>query len=451
MTGATYTDTFTGTDGSAPSAAWTLTNATGASQSIQGNRLRQISGSTAGTAASARFNRNTAIIDFEIAGTVEFMTSVDSYALIAFRGDTLVANRGIPTNGYVVQFTSGAINLFGVVAGTPTLLATATILGTGGSVLTFRIRVVGSTIQVKAYGGSDTTAGAYDITTTETTYTSGFVSIGTESTPSGSQEMRWDDVTISFLNATPFKVQDIGTATTSAGALTTVLNYTGTFKPGVGDLVVVYGSRDNITNDPATGDSFTDNHSNTYSRPSPLAQPSGTSTASAGIVGVAFYSILTTAWTGDQTLTWAHPSTIAAMQIEHWANVSGLRGSNSAGSAAGAPSVAITSPIRGDAVLGMEAIEYSAVGTTTGDADTTNGSWSAVSGPTTTAGTTLAAVKVVSQWKIVTADGTQTFNPTHSVTASVDAVAIVLDFIPAKVMSESRYVYKHARARAANW
>jgi hypothetical protein len=229
----------------------------------------------------------------------------------------------------------------------------------------------------------------------------------------------------------PYQVQDIGNQVSNAAATTTVVTFTGPTKPAVGDLVVMYGARDNITNDPATGDSFSDGEGNTYSRVA-LAQPAGTSTALAGVVGVFFYSILTSAWTGDQTLTWTHPSTKAAMRMQHWTNVSALRasGTNSAGSSAGAPSVALTTPVAGDLVLAMEAIEHSTASTSTGDSDTTNGTWSAYDGPTATTGTTLAAVKVISQDKVVTGTGTQTYNPTHSVTTNVDCVVIIAAFAP---------------------
>jgi hypothetical protein len=98
----------------------------------------------------------------------------------------------------------------------------------------------------------------------------------------------------------------------------------------------------------------------------------------------------------------------------------------------------------------MEAIEHSTASTSTGDADSTNGTWSALAGPTATTGTTLAAVKVVSQYKVVTAAGTQTFNPTHSVTTSVDAVAILAIFAPPSGLPPRCY-FKPAVQQAATW
>lgn len=51
-------------------------------------------------------------------------------------------------------------------------------------------------------------------------------------------------------------------------------------------------------------------------------------------------------------------------------------------------------------------------GTRTGDSDTTNGSWSTAQG--TGFGTTTGGQEIITQFKVVTADGTQTYNPTAS-------------------------------------
>jgi hypothetical protein len=431
----TYTETFTGADNSAPAAVWTVVNATGASSTIQGNRLRQIAGSTASTATTARFNINTAVTDFEFRAASELMTSVDSGFMVAFRGDAYVANRGFPTNGYLLYATSAGSIIYRVDAGGLTGLNTvATLGGTGGTVVSFVLRVVGSHLQAKVWAGG-AEPGTWDIDVTDSTYTYGFVGIGTESTPSVSQEIRWDNITIEFLSNGEY-VQDIATSTNTNATgppNTLVGSFTGQMKPAVGDMIVAYGSRDNIVNDPATGDTFSDG-SNTYTRVA-RAQPSGTSTAAAGVVGVMFYSVLTVAWSGTQTLTWTMPTGAAdrAMRVEHYQAVSGVRGTPvSVGAAAGATgNVTTTDPVAGDLVLAMAAVEHSSASTVTPDSDTTSGVWQTQTPEVASAGTTLAAVKVVTQRKYVTATASQTYNVTNSVTASVDIVGIVAVFTPA--------------------
>lgn len=255
-------------------------------------------------------------------------------------------------------------------------------------------------------------------------------------------------------------IQDLGSANATAATgppNTLVLSYTLDTKPQIGDLVVVCGARDNIVNDPATADTFTDTDSNTYTRVA-LAQPSGTSTAAAGIVGVMFYSILTAAWSaGTNTLTWTNATGAAdrAMLLRHYYSVASVRGTpDTAGAAAGVASVTTTDPVSGDLVVGMTAIEHSSASTVTPDSDTTSGTWSPQTAQVASAGTTLAAVKVVSQHKVVNATASITYNTANSVTASVDVVAIVATFVPtsaapATTPPTSRYYYKTAAQRAA--
>jgi hypothetical protein len=66
----------------------------------------------------------------------------------------------------------------------------------------------------------------------------------------------------------------------------------------------------------------------------------------------------------------------------------------------------------------------------TGDADTLNGSWSAIDGVATTGGSANTNTTVAMQYKTVTATGAQTFNPTGGV---ADSVAIVFALAPQPV------------------
>lgn len=226
------------------------------------------------------------------------------------------------------------------------------------------------------------------------------------------------------------KAQDIGAATPKATAqTTTAVTFTGATKPAAGDLVYVHCCRDNNTSD-ALSDTCTDSNGNTYTRvpATPVLSPAGAS-AAAGCVTVAFYSILTTGWSaGTNTVTWTHPSLTSggarAMRVEHFQPGAGYVisdvGSSSGISAGGTPT-ATTSVGTGDLVIGT--VGYEQTTAVTGDSDTTNGSWSTAV-KSTTAGTTAAAISVANQYKIVTATGSQTFNPT----VAGDSAAIVAGF-----------------------
>ena len=62
----------------------------------------------------------------------------------------------------------------------------------------------------------------------------------------------------------------------------------------------------------------------------------------------------------------------------------------------------------GNLILG--ALGQEGNGTRTGDSDTTNGSWSTAQ--SNGAGTTTSGMEIITQYKVVNATGTQTFNPT---------------------------------------
>lgn len=233
--------------------------------------------------------------------------------------------------------------------------------------------------------------------------------------------------------AAPYRVAVLGTNTVNSAGTTLSVTYSGSDKPQPGDTIVVWGSRDNVTNDPATGDSISATPgSESYTRVA-LAQPSGTSTANAGLVGVVHYATVVSAWAaGSNTITWTSPSVTARAMIAEWyRNLGPLRGTaDTAGSTAGAPSVTTTDPVVGDSVLCGAMFEHAASSTITGDSDTTNGSWTAIYPQVAGGGTNLTGAKLTTQQKYVTATGNQTFNPTNSTTSNVDAVAIALTFQP---------------------
>jgi hypothetical protein len=68
----------------------------------------------------------------------------------------------------------------------------------------------------------------------------------------------------------------------------------------------------------------------------------------------------------------------------------------------------------GYTIFGATATEHTAI--PTGDADTTNGSWSTIYGVASSSGTATTSMAVGAQWKTVNATGDQTFNPSFGAT-----------------------------------
>lgn len=130
------------------------------------------------------------------------------------------------------------------------------------------------------------------------------------------------------------------------------------------------------------------------------------------------------------TFSAAPPKAVAVGVGLAGADVTLRGGLQSGGSAAGTPSAASggTLPVAGDAVVGMAVGETSAA--MTADADTTGGSWSALATHVTSGGAAAVNVRVGIQVKVVTAGGSQTYNPT---TAN-DSVARIFALVPAPVV-----------------
>jgi hypothetical protein len=149
-------------------------------------------------------------------------------------------------------------------------------------------------------------------------------------------------------------------------------------------------------------------------------------TAGSGIFA-AVYTTLTTSQINSgatiTTITFSSASTASkAAAIVGLDNmIQSIRGSViSATSTGGAPSaVTTTAPVTGDVVIGVIHGEDNA--TPTGDADTLNGSWSAIYGTASTGAGAATNMAIGIQAKTVTAGGNQTYNAT---TAN-DAVAFV--------------------------
>lgn len=114
-------------------------------------------------------------------------------------------------------------------------------------------------------------------------------------------------------------------------------------------------------------------------------------------------------------------------------------------SSTSAPSNANTRPLSGDLVVGLAGFQTATL--PTGDSDTTNGSWSSAVTSVTSLGTDNLNVVLIMQNKIVTASGTQTYNPTDTVSTASGAVCA--EFAPAgATTAEVSRVHVEALVRA---
>lgn len=460
-----FSDTFPAANGTAWDASkWTVATAGATVDQQSGSGRIALAGVTGGFAELGSGTSVSALsaTNFELTCDIQMSNvTAESYAVVSL-GTGFVNADGTQADGYSIVMYPGVgtgVEFSRYTSAVKTTLVSDLAFSLASNVvLHIKYRREDDLHSVRLWQGAATEPTTWKwqvIDATWITSTHNFVGFAyiNGTTAAASENYDVNFVSVSDL-VSPTKVQQIGTATATSAATTTAISFAGATKPQIGDTVIVYGSRNNATNDPATGDSFSDANGNTYTVIE-LASPSGTSTAAAGIVGVLAYSILTVAWpSGTNTLTWTHPSVAArAVLAEHWQNLASFRSgsSASAGSTAGAVSVTTgaTSPVAGDLVVAMAAYEYSSAGTITGDADTTGGPWDTVA-QIASAGTTLAAVKVATQHKLTSATGAQTFNPTHSVTTSVDVVGIILAFVPASTSASANLGTATSTATAYN-
>jgi hypothetical protein len=94
-----------------------------------------------------------------------------------------------------------------------------------------------------------------------------------------------------------------------------------------------------------------------------------------------------------------------------------VNGADSGGSATASPTIVTTALNSGDFLVGCLFNERGTDQTVTGDSDTDNGNWS--SQQTTEIGSTTGGMTISSQFKVITGDGTQTYNPTLGTSSDV--------------------------------
>lgn len=222
---------------------------------------------------------------------------------------------------------------------------------------------------------------------------------------------------------------DRGAGTNNTSALTFTFSPASNFTAGA--MAVLCVACDNNDSSGAAHSTFTvtDTLGNTWTRrSSPIYDPGA---AAAGVEG----AIFTTPMNGG-TLTTGTVITVtfdAANTAECWTlmEVVGSVGTPTfkaqgvgTGSATASPTVTTSSRPSGQMVIGAIFNEHGTAQTPTGDSDTTNGSWSTMQ--TAEIGTTAAGITIISQRKVVTATGTQTYNPTLGVSSDVIAAWIAI-------------------------
>lgn len=252
------------------------------------------------------------------------------------------------------------------------------------------------------------------------------------------------DATASASGATiPYQIgyiKQIGTVANTTGATTAAITVAA---PGVvaGDTIVISGSSDNSgTNGAVQTISVADNSAqagtaNTYTVQTPhgIADPGA---ANAGQEGWLAVCVVTRPLaTGDTiTTTFANSTAAKAIRADQYSGVLTstpvLAGTytHTDNQTTTSTSVAASPNAPGQAFIGAVCVEGGTADSFTQDSDTTNGTWvnpGRIGAGTTTSGATLNPI-----YKIVTASGAQTYNPTLGTARDSTSVALVLDKAP---------------------
>jgi hypothetical protein len=160
---------------------------------------------------------------------------------------------------------------------------------------------------------------------------------------------------------------------------------------------------------------------------------SSTATPNAGMRGEMWCIATTVAWPATTyAITFSATITAKTAIVDEFSGcTTTLRGTAGTGTATGGSPTSTTggtAPVTGDLVLGGAAFESNAV--PTGDADTSNGSWSTANAQATSSGGATANCSVIGQYKIVTGGGHQTYNPTRANDCGSCVVALIPTVFP---------------------
>lgn len=189
-----------------------------------------------------------------------------------------------------------------------------------------------------------------------------------------------------------------------------------------GTMAVLIISADNSVSGGTAQTTFTvtDSHANQWHRRlSPIYDPGAANEGVEGAVFTTRMNVATLTTGSTITITFGTASTAEVYLLYEAAAPTGyvpyyVQGGVGTGSNTTSPTVTTSSVSPGNLLVGVLHTEYGATQVITGDADATNGSWSA--GDSQIAGTTTTGMGVQSQSKqITTAAGAQTFNPTADI------------------------------------
>lgn len=231
------------------------------------------------------------------------------------------------------------------------------------------------------------------------------------------------------MTATFVRAHTAGTSKTSNTTVTATL----AALVASGNLLVISIGMDNLGTFTPTVSSVSKPGGETNSWAKLASHSASSLTAAAAVVGELWAIRTTQSWASATVVTVTISSAVTAKAttlLEFSGVTATLRtvgggGSSTAGiPAANMPTGSQQTGTVGDLVVGFGTFEQAAA--VTGDADTTNGSWSTATTSFTTGGGTATNVSAITQYKVLTASGLQIYEPTGTSTDSgCNAVALV--------------------------
>lgn len=225
------------------------------------------------------------------------------------------------------------------------------------------------------------------------------------------------------------------TAGTSSTSNTTV-TFTLSAVVAPGNLIVAFAGFDNTSTTAPSVTSISKMAGETANWVEIAGHDSSSASSSGGARGEMWAILTTVQWSAAAyTVTLSGSVTRKICVASEFSGATAaLRGTSGTGTATnGSPTstTAGTAPLTGDVVLGGAAFE--ATSAPTGDSDTLNGSWSAINSVASSSGIGSSSCSGGMQYKIVTAGGHQTYNPSGSGDSGCCVVALVPAVIPTGV------------------
>lgn len=216
-----------------------------------------------------------------------------------------------------------------------------------------------------------------------------------------------------------------GTSTTSGLQVTATL----ASNVAAGNMLVITVAADNLSSTTPTVTLISTPIGETATWSQLAAHTSDSATAAAACVGEMWGIVTTQQWNSAATITVTLSGSVVAKctTLTEFAGCTvtkrGTAGSGTSSAGTPTATTAGTTPVTGDLVLGVGSCEQNVA--MTGDSDTLNGSWSTALTKATTGGGSAANMSTLLQYKIITAGGNQTFNPTGASDSGCAVVAMV--------------------------